>query len=152
MVVCLLSCLANLKTLTPQWPTDSQRTRTSIVRLTVRSTAFLNYGNNNNTNNLTTFTQGLLHSSYDIIIVLLFTSHFRHGLITNHSSRSSAIVTQTLQPWVTCFSVFKLSNIVLISSLAMAAGKVLVYGGKGALGSTCISFLSSQKYVSINYI
>lgn len=28
----------------------------------------------------------------------------------------------------------------------MAAGKVLVYGGKGALGSTCISFLSSQKY------
>jgi len=28
----------------------------------------------------------------------------------------------------------------------MSAGKVLVYGGKGALGSTCISFLSSQKY------
>ncbi|XP_026823069.1 dihydropteridine reductase [Rhopalosiphum maidis] len=28
----------------------------------------------------------------------------------------------------------------------MAAGKVLVYGGKGALGSTCISLLSSQKY------
>jgi len=28
----------------------------------------------------------------------------------------------------------------------MAAGKVLVYGGKGALGSTCISFLLSQKY------
>lgn len=28
----------------------------------------------------------------------------------------------------------------------MAAGKILVYGGKGALGSTCISFLTAQKY------
>ncbi|XP_025410326.1 dihydropteridine reductase [Sipha flava] len=28
----------------------------------------------------------------------------------------------------------------------MSVGKVLVYGGKGALGSTCISFLSAQKY------
>jgi len=53
-----------------------------------------------------------------------------------------------LLSWVTRLFGVKHYNTIVVYA-AMAAGKILVYGGKGALGSTCTSFFTAQKYVSI---